>query len=57
VFEPISDRVAKAFDGDSMIDYMQWLDYKKNGDGPNIIIFAGQWDNRDGPSTIEPWIT
>ena len=58
VFEPSSERVAAAIDGDSMIDYMQWLDYKKrSADAPNIIIFAGQWDNRDGPSTIEPWIT
>lgn len=39
-----------------MIDYMAWLDHRK-GSGPNILIFAGQWDNRDGPVTIEPWIT
>lgn len=40
-----------------MIDYMSWLDYKQDKDGPNILVYAGQWDNRDGPTTIEPWIT
>ena len=59
MFEPISQRVSDAFDADQMIDYMAWLDSASSGkpDSPNILIYAGQWDNRDGPTTIEPWIT
>jgi hypothetical protein len=40
-----------------MIDYMAWYDYKLDMKSPNILIYAGQWDNKDGPTTIEPWIT
>ena len=40
-----------------MIDYMSWLDYKLGSASPNILIYAGQWDNRDGPTTLESWLT
>ena len=56
VFEPSSARVSAALDPDSMIDYMSWLDYKLGPFSPNILIYAGQWDNRDGPTTIESWL-
>ena len=57
VFEPSSARVSAALDQDAMIDYMSWLDYKLGEKSPNILIYAGQWDNRDGPTTIESWLT
>lgn len=58
VFEPISARVAAAFEGDENIDYMSYYDAFTSGQsGPNFLIYAGQWDNRDGPTTIESWIT
>ena len=58
VFEPSSDRVAAAFYADQMIDYSAFYDSFTNGQsGPNFLVYAGQWDNRDGPVTIESWIT
>jgi hypothetical protein len=56
VFEPSSSRVGAAFDGDAMIDYTSYLDYAVGLLSPNILIYAGQWDNRDGPTTIEQWL-
>ena len=56
VFEPSSARVSAALEPDAMIDYMSWLDYKVGANSPNILIYAGQWDNRDGPTTIESWL-
>ena len=56
VFEPSSSRVGEAFEGDAMIDYMSYLDYSVGLLSPNILIYAGQWDNRDGPTTIEQWL-
>jgi hypothetical protein len=53
MFEPSSARVSAALDPDAMIDYMYWLDYKVGPNSPNILIYAGQWDNSDGPTTIE----
>ena len=35
---------------------MSWLDHKLGSASPNILIYAGQWDNRDGPTTIESWL-
>jgi hypothetical protein len=41
-----------------MIDYMSYLDsFSSASSGPNVLIYAGQWDNRDGPTTIEDWLT
>ncbi len=40
-----------------MIDYTSYLDYGVGVLSPSILIYAGQWDNRDGPTTIEPWLT
>jgi hypothetical protein len=58
VFEPSSERVADAFSADGMVDYMSYFDtYRVDKIVPNILVYAGQWDNRDGPVTIEPWIT
>lgn len=58
VFEPSSDRVGAAFYADQMIDYSAFYDSFTNGqNGPNFLVYAGQWDNRDGPVTIESWIT
>lgn len=58
VFEPSSDRVAAAIYADQMIDYSAFFDSFTNGQsGPNFLVYAGQWDNRDGPVTIESWIT
>jgi hypothetical protein len=56
VFEPASARVGAAFDADAMIDYSSYLDYNIGILSPNILIYAGQWDNRDGPITIEQWL-
>lgn len=56
VFEPASARVGAAFDADAMIDYSSYLDYSVGILSPNILIYAGQWDNRDGPITIEQWL-
>lgn len=57
VFEPSSKRVGEAFAPDQMIDYMSYYDaFTSAAKGPNFLIYAGQWDNRDGPSTIEEWL-
>jgi hypothetical protein len=41
IFEPSSARVSAAFEGDNMIDYTQWLDYRQGILSPNILIYAG----------------
>lgn len=41
-----------------MIDYTSFYDsFSSATKGPNFLVYAGQWDQRDGPTTIEPWIT
>jgi len=56
VFEPSSAQVGAAFEPDAMIDYASYLDNTVGILSPKILIYAGQWDNRDGPVTIEDWL-
>lgn len=39
-----------------MIDYTEWYDFNFFYTKVPIIVYAGEWDQRDGPSTMEEWL-
>ncbi len=56
VFEHSSAKVAEAYDFEEMTDYTDWYDLNFFYNKVPIIIYAGEWDQRDGPSTMEEWL-
>lgn len=55
VWESGSGAVGEGYSSDQMLDYTVYYDdLVKNG--VNTLVYAGQWDSRDGPVTIEPWL-
>ena len=38
-----------------MIDYTYWYD-EMFSIGYQVLLYAGEWDQRDGPTTMEEWL-
>lgn len=55
VFQHSSQEVAQAYDFEEMTDYTDWYDQVFSSKIP-ILLYAGEWDQRDGPSTMEEWL-
>ena len=55
VFEMGSSAVGVAFAGDQLIAYSQTVTDLVSMGLP-LLIYAGEWDTRDGPKTVEPWL-
>ena len=55
VWESASDKVAEGYASDQMMDYTSYYDWLITS-GIQTLIYAGQWDSRDGPVTIDPWL-
>ena len=51
----ISPQVAAAFAGDDLIDYVSWIESLVNLPSP-IFIYAGEFDEKDGPYSQEQWL-
>jgi carboxypeptidase C (cathepsin A) len=47
--------VLDAVSDDSIVDYTQWYDWMQ-AHGYKLLIYVGEWDLRDGPATMEPWM-
>ncbi|CDW84139.1 kex1 protein precursor [Stylonychia lemnae] len=54
IWEKKNQQVANALNSESMFDSTNWFDMLYE-DKP-VLIYAGQWDQRDGPSTIEDFL-
>ena len=50
-----SDEVSTALDNDKMLDYRDDI-AKLIAAGSPVLIYAGEFDQWDGPKTIEPWL-
>jgi hypothetical protein len=50
-----SSAVNQAFSGDQLIDYTQYITNLVALKLP-LLIYAGEWDARDGPKTLEKWM-
>lgn len=57
VFESNSKSVADAYDNELMDDYSYYYDWLISTEGKHTLIYAGEWDQRDGPTTHETWMT
>jgi hypothetical protein len=55
VFEAPSQKVYEHYAYEIMEDYTQYFDFLM-GANYKTLVYAGQWDSRDGPITIEPWL-
>jgi hypothetical protein len=47
--------VLDALGSESTFDYTQWYDWMQ-ANGYQVLIYVGEWDLRDGPVTMEPWL-
>ena len=54
-FQMASAQVAAAFAGDDLIDYVSWIESLVNLPSP-IFIYAGEFDEKDGPYSQEQWL-
>ena len=49
MFEGFSSQVDKGYEWEQMLDYTNYYDDAVQGFP--ILVYAGEWDQRDGPST------
>jgi len=49
-----SQAVSDALNSESMFDVVDWLDQVL--DDVPVLIYAGEWDQRDGPTTVENYL-
>ncbi|CDW87058.1 serine carboxypeptidase [Stylonychia lemnae] len=54
-WDKTNKKVADALNGESMFDSTNWFDIT-NDDVP-MLIYAGMWDQREGPTTTEDWLS
>lgn len=55
IYEPSSEKVYENYkfeEGDDYSRYYEWLFANKK----HTLIYAGEWDQRDGPVTQEAWL-
>ena len=54
-FRLSSLKVSQALDKENLTSYVEDVELllKKN---LNVVIYAGEFDEKDGPATIEPWL-
>ena len=55
IYEPGSERVGEAYDFEEMIDWSSFYD-KSIYEGMKMIVYAGEFDQRDGPVTQYGWM-
>jgi len=55
IYEPGSGRVADAYDYEEMIDWSPFYDMIIGSNHP-VIVYAGEYDQRDGPVTQVAWM-
>ena len=55
IWEASASKVGEAYLFEEMTDYTEKYD-DFLGLGYKTLIYAGQWDQRDGPVTLEPWL-
>lgn len=55
MYTPSSGIVGQAYDAEEMEDYTYIFSDILARKLP-VLIYAGEFDERDGPKTIEPWI-
>ena len=55
MYTPSSSAVSIAYDAEEMDDYT-YIFSDILARKMNVLIYAGEFDERDGPKTIEPWI-
>jgi hypothetical protein len=55
IFQHQNADVAKAYDFEEIKDYTEWYDIMLQ-DGVTLLIYAGEWDTRDGPQTLEDFL-
>ena len=51
----MSDKIYQAYKFEKMLDYSYWYN-KLIEDGINTLIYAGEWDQRSGPTTVESFL-
>lgn len=55
IYESSSERVYNAYQAEEMEDYSKYYEWMFTNN-QNLLIYAGEWDQQDGPSTHEAWL-
>ena len=55
IYDPVSANVAKAYMWEKMLDYANWYDKLLDLNIP-VLVYAGEWDQRSGPATMEEFL-